>query len=302
MSQGPYQPGYEPEDGAPRQSRDGFPDAPTGRASARVPQPDWSPPQRPDSGPPSNYPPPQYAGPESPYDPQAQYRRPEQPYGAPEQSGFGGQQQGGFGGQQQPGGYGGQQQSGGYGGQQPGGYGAPPGGEGPPTGRIGGSASVSGAAGGGYGQQSYSPYGDPARSQYSDPTQYGDRGGPESSRFSALRYDEPGPGGLGAPEPPKKSKRGLIIGIVIAAVVVLALAAGGITYLLSSKSTSTFAVNSCVKRSGDKAETVSCSTAGSYQIVSKVGSPSQCPDQGQPYVVLQEKGKADQVLCLKPSK
>jgi hypothetical protein len=72
--------------------------------------------------------------------------------------------------------------------------------------------------------------------------------------------------------------------------------------MLSSKSSNNFVVNSCVKRSGDKAQSVSCSTSGAYQIVSKVGSPSQCPDQAQPYVVLQEKGKTDQVLCLKPSK
>jgi hypothetical protein len=266
MSQGPYPPGYEPPDGAQppgRPPREGYPDAPTGRASARVPQPDWSQQQRPDAGAPSNYPTPQYAGPESPSDPHSAYRRPGQPpFGGAEQ-----QQQPGFGGQ-----------GGGFGGT----YGA----SGTPTFQPPGQ---------------YGEPGEPGRpSQYGDPTQYGggDRG-PEG-RFSALRYDE-APGGPGGP-PPAKSKRGLIIGVVIAAVAVLALAAVGVTWMLSSKSSNNFAVNSCVKRSGDKAETVSCSTSGSYQIVSKVGSPSQCPDQGQPYVILQEKGKTDQVLCLKPSK
>jgi hypothetical protein len=251
MSQGPYPPGYEPADGADprgRQPREGYPDPPTGRASARVPQPDWSQ-QRPDSGAPSSYPTPQYAGPESPQDPHSAYRRPG------EQPGFGGTY---------------------------GSAGAP---TFPPPGQYGESPQ--------YG-------GEPGRSgQYGDPTQYGDRG--SETRFSALRYDEQPPGGPGGP-PPAKSRRGLIIGVVIAAVAVLALAAAGVTWLLSSKSGNNFAVNSCVKRSGDKAESTSCSTSGSYQIVSKVGSPSQCPDQAQPYVVLQEKGKTDQVLCLKPGK
>ena len=295
MSQGPYPPGYEPPDGTPppsRPPREGNPDAPTGRASARVPQPDWQQQQqRPEAGPQSNYPTPQYAGPESPQDPHSAYRRPgqppfgaEQPYGAGEQA-RGQQQQ-----PQQPG-FGGQ--GGGFGGS--GTYGAP--GQG---GTYGAAATPTFQPPGQYGEQGgYGAAGEPGRSsQYGDPTQYGDRA-PEG-RFSGLRYDEP-PGGPGGP-PPAKSKRGLIIGVVIAAVAVLALAAVGVTWMLSSKSGNNFAVNSCVKRSGDKAETVSCSTSGSFQIVSKVGSPSQCPDQAQPYVVLQEKGKSDQVLCLKPSK
>ena len=155
-----------------------------------------------------------------------------------------------------------------------------------------------------YGQpQQSGGFGEPGRypdpTQYQDPTQYGERGA-EAGRFSALRYEEPA-GGPPEQAPPK-SKRGLIIGVVVATVAVLVLAAIGVTYFLSSKSSSSnFAVNSCVRRSGDKAESVNCSTSGSFKIVSKVGSPNQCPDQQQPYVVLQEKGKADQVLCLKPS-
>jgi hypothetical protein len=264
MSQGPYPSGYDPADG----SQPG-----AGRGSARVPQPDWGTPQ--------------YAGPESPHDPHSQYRRPQQPSYDGEQPQGGG----GYGGQQPQGGggYGGQQPQGGFGQPGGGGYGGPP-----EQGGYGGSDRP----GGGYGSaQVYPPqpggYGD--ATQYHDPTQLGDRG-PEAGRYSSLRYDEP------APPEQQKSKRGLVIGVVIAAVAVLALAGAGVVYFLSSSGSSSFAVNSCVKKSGDKAESVSCSTTGSYQIVSKVSSPSQCPDQGQPYVVLQEKGKADQVLCLKPSK
>ncbi len=300
MSQGPYPPGYDPADDAPPPARrpgEGYPDAPpTGRASARVPQPEWPAPQRPESGAPSSYPTPHYAGPESPQDPHAQFRRP-QPYG--EQPPYGGP----------PGG--------GYGGQGGGTYGTPQGGTyGSPAGGFGGPPPERGP--GGYGGGTYPPQPgqydpgqpgqydpgqpgqyDPGRpSQYGDPTQqpYGDsEGGP----YSALRYDQAGPGG---PPPQQKSRRGLIISVVVAAVAVLALAAVGVTYFMSSKGGSNFAVDSCVRKSGDKAESVSCSTSGSYKIVSKVGSPSQCPDQAQPYVVLQEKGKGDQVLCLKPAK
>ena len=120
--------------------------------------------------------------------------------------------------------------------------------------------------------------------------------GPEPSRFANLRYDDP------AIEGPKKSKRGLIIGVVIAAVLVLALAGTGVFLLLNKTSKSaSFAVNSCVKKSDDKAIAASCTETGSYQIVSKVDSVDKCPDKGQPYVVLQESGKPDQVLCLKPA-
>jgi len=112
-----------------------------------------------------------------------------------------------------------------------------------------------------------------------------------------LRYDD-GPSG----PPPAKSKRGLIIGIVVAAVLLLGLVGAGVTWALSkSSSGSSFAVNSCVQKSDDKAVAVACSTAGAYQIVSKVDTVEKCPDRNQPYVVLQQSGKPDEVLCLKPA-
>jgi hypothetical protein len=120
--------------------------------------------------------------------------------------------------------------------------------------------------------------------------------GPEPGRFANLRYDDP------AIEAPRKSRRGLIIGIVVAAVVVLALAGAGVFIFLNKTSNAaTFAVNSCVKKSDDKAVAVSCTETGAYQIVSKVDTVDKCPDKGQPYVVLAESGKSDQVLCLKPA-
>jgi hypothetical protein len=197
------------------------------------------------------------------------------PYGAP---------------QPPPGVYGG---GGGFGTAQP--PAAPPSSPPPAAGRASGSASVPGA--GGYGpQQTFNPpgtYGTPAAQAHPPQPGYA---GPEPGRFANLRYDDP------AIEQPAKSRRGLVIGIVIAAVVVLALVGAGVFVLLNKTSNSaSFAVNSCVKKSDDKAIAASCTETGSYQIVSKVDSVDKCPDKGQPYVVLQENGKPDQVLCLKPA-
>ena len=50
-----------------------------------------------------------------------------------------------------------------------------------------------------------------------------------------------------------------------------------------------------------QATSVSCSESGAYTVVNNVDSPSKCSDQGQPYVLLQQHGVADQVLCLKPA-
>jgi len=129
---------------------------------------------------------------------------------------------------------------------------------------------------------------------YGTPTPYS---GPEPNRFAGLRYD-----GQPAAPAPKKSRRPLIIGIVVAAIVLLGLVGGGVTWALSKSSeTASFAVNSCVQKSDDKAIAVACSAAGAYQIVSKVDTVEKCPDRNQPYVVLSQSGKPDQVLCLKPA-
>jgi hypothetical protein len=145
---------------------------------------------------------------------------------------------------------------------------------------------------GGYSDPSRDPYGAPGRDPYGDPSRQ------EPSRYGNLRYDEEGD--LDGP-PPGKRRRGLIIGVVVAAVMLIALAAVGVTYFMSSNSNTSFAVGSCVQKSGDKAVGAACSVNGAYQILSKVDSPTKCPDPAQPFVILQEKGKPDQVLCLKPA-
>ena len=120
---------------------------------------------------------------------------------------------------------------------------------------------------------------------------------PAIARFRPDAGDEPGADG----QPPAKSRRGLIIGLAIAGVVLVALAAVAIVASMSGDKSGNYAVGQCVKQSGDKATNVSCSESGAYSIVSKVDSPSKCSDQGQPYVLLQQRGVADQVLCLKPA-
>jgi len=165
---------------------------------------------------------------------------------------------------------------GGYGG----GFGGPPQPGAPQSGPPASGPPPSGT----YGTPSY---GGPAQPPYA---------GPEPGRFAGLRYDDP------AIEAPARSKRGLIIGIVIAAVVVLVVIVVGVFLVLSKTSSSnSFAVGSCVKRADDKAISVACTDASAYRVMSKVDTVDKCPDKGQPYVVLQESGKADQVLCLKPA-
>jgi collagen type III alpha len=253
-------------------------------------------------------------------------------YGRPD---FGGQQgqPPGRGYPEQPGAYGGQPQSPGSYGTPPG-YGAGP--SGPPTGRVAGSASVSG--GGASGTASVSGpgvYGSPARPDQQYPPPYGPGGqpdgpqfgGPPTQQFGGGTYGagpgvygggQPGQFGQGGAEPPygpgggepygqgdepaKGGRRkGVIIGIVVAAVVVVAAVAIGVTMALS-KGGSNYAVGSCVKQSGDKAKSVSCTESGAYKILNKTDAASKCADQSQPYVVLQRSGSADQVLCLKPAK
>ncbi|MFI5915383.1 hypothetical protein [Dactylosporangium sp. NPDC051541] len=104
------------------------------------------------------------------------------------------------------------------------------------------------------------------------------------------------------PEPPVKSKRGLVVGLlIVAAVFLVAVAGTAIVVKISNAGGTSFAVNSCVKRDGDSATGVDCGNKDAFRIVSKVDKPESCSDAAQPYIVLQHKGEKDQVLCLRPA-
>jgi hypothetical protein len=272
-SEGPYPPGYEPADGAPPVGRRGQesypgPDALPGRASAsvRVPQPDeWSTPPGGQAAP-----------------------------------------QGGFGNAypNQPGTYGAQPPSSGPGTQSPF---APP----ETSMRIPSAPGVYGSPGGPSQYGAAQPHDAGDQTRVGSPYQAGyeqagyEQAGYEQAGYegSAPRVDEQQPGAgqtYGAP-PAKKSRRGLIIGVVIAVVVVVVLGAVGGYLAFSGGGSSNFPVGSCVKHSGDQATSVDCSASDAFKITSTTDSPTKCPDQAQPYVVLQRSGAADQVLCLKPA-
>jgi hypothetical protein len=120
---------------------------------------------------------------------------------------------------------------------------------------------------------------------------------PAAARFRPDAPDELDPGTGG---PPAKSRRNLLIGLAIAAVVVVALVAVALVVTMSGNKND-YAVGSCVKQDGDKAVATACSDNAAFSIVNSVDQPTKCADQTQPYVVLQRSGKAPEVLCLKPA-
>jgi hypothetical protein len=195
------------------------------------------------------------------------------------------------------------------GGNRPGEYGAPttqfaggPGQYGEGAGQYGGAAGAgTGQFGGNQPGQYGAPVGGPGQyggnqaGQYGAPGQYGSAPDPAMARFRPGSGDEPGDG-----QPEAKNRRGLIIGLAIAGVVIVALIAVAVVASMSGDKSGDYAVGKCVKQSGDTATSVACSESGAYSIVNKVDSASKC-DQSQPYVLLQRSGVADQVLCLKPA-
>jgi hypothetical protein len=102
--------------------------------------------------------------------------------------------------------------------------------------------------------------------------------------------------------PPPNEGTGSHNGLLIAVGVVVLLAVVGLTAFMWPRDSSDpqFAVNSCVKQSGNSAVAADCDAVGAFTIVAKVERMEQCPDQGrQPYV---EFGTGrSRILCLKPA-
>jgi hypothetical protein len=95
-------------------------------------------------------------------------------------------------------------------------------------------------------------------------------------------------------------RRLLIIGLIAAAALVL-IAAVGVVAMNALGSSSSFAVGSCVKQSGNEAKQVDCDSDGAFKVVSKETKREDCADQAQPYVLI-ERGSKKEVLCLAPAK
>jgi hypothetical protein len=100
--------------------------------------------------------------------------------------------------------------------------------------------------------------------------------------------------------PPRKSRRGLIVGLVIAAVLAV-MAAAGVVVTGYFNQSSSFAVGSCVRQDGNRARQASCSDANAFTVVAKVTKQEQCSDANQPYVVIERPGSTPEVLCLRPA-
>ena len=192
----------------------------------------------------------------------------------PAQSGFGQPPtQGGFGqpgeyGQTQPGEYG---QAGGYGGQQP------------------------------YGQSGQPVSGAPAADSWYQ------GGQPDGQRFGEpfASAEEPSGGMYGSStgaQPPVKKRRGAMVGLIVVVVlIVLAAGGAGVMYYLKGSGDANFAVGSCVKQSGNSAVSVSCSDKSAFKVVTKTSNQTNCPDQNQPFVVVEHDGGQDDVFCLRPA-
>lgn len=185
--------------------------------------------------------------------------------------------------------------TGGYG-QQPGGtpgmYGQPPASEAAPFGQYAGGGP------GMYGQQQPGVFGQQQPGEFGQQSFGGPMGGEGES--SSGMYGQPA-----APEVTAESKKRRTLMIVLAAVAVLVvLAAGGtgVMMYLTGKSGSSFAVNSCVKKSGESAVSTSCSDGNAYKIVTKTTTQANCPDQNQPFVIIEHDDGENDVLCLRPAK
>jgi hypothetical protein len=101
--------------------------------------------------------------------------------------------------------------------------------------------------------------------------------------------------------PPRKSRKGLIIALVVAAVLVVVGIGGYVGWSLTNQ-TSAFTVGACVKQDGSAGVIVDCSTSGAFRITSIEDSVTACPDANQPSLVLTGGvGGSRKYACLAPA-
>jgi hypothetical protein len=184
-------------------------------------------------------------------------------------------------------------------------FGAPPYGQAPAGGQNAPASPPQGAPnyGGGFdrlgpqpgqpGQQGQpGPYGSPVYGQ-----QQGDPGRRDGGQ-APTGWAEPGQ----EPQPPAgKSKRGLIVTVIVVAVLIVVGVGAFVGWSLTNK-TSDFTVGACVKQDGSDAVITDCAGgSGVFKIASIVDAENGCPDANQPSLVLTERvGGAKKWACLTP--
>lgn len=151
-----------------------------------------------------------------------------------------------------------------------------------------------GQASGGYPGQATPGYPGQPTNVYGTPS-----GPPAQGADDATAVVGAAPGSF-PPASQRKNKRLLLVLALVAAVVVLAGIGTAVTLALRGSSTS-FAINDCVKESSGKAVKASCSDSKAYRVINKVSQPPQCADPNQPYVLVEHKGSKTEVLCLRPA-
>jgi hypothetical protein len=135
---------------------------------------------------------------------------------------------------------------------------------------------------GGYGQQ----YGQPAP----------DSGRPHSSQpTGGWPYVESAP-----TPPPRKTRKGLIIGLIVAAVVLVVGIGGYVGWSLTTQG-SEFEVGTCVTQEGNAATVVDCGTEGAFRITAIEDTDATCPDPNQPTLLLTGPMGSRSYACLEPT-
>jgi hypothetical protein len=109
----------------------------------------------------------------------------------------------------------------------------------------------------------------------------------------------PGPGD--APEPPaRRPRKGLIIGLIAAAILVVVGVGGYVGWSLTTQQGG-YEVGTCVKQEGTGAAVVDCGAEGAYRITSIEDSGDSCPDPNQPTLQLSGPVGSRSYACLEPA-
>jgi hypothetical protein len=104
----------------------------------------------------------------------------------------------------------------------------------------------------------------------------------------------------GAPPEERKSRKGLIIALIVVAIVLVVAIGGYVGWSLTTRG-SEFVEGACVKQSGNDAVVVDCSTTGAYRITKIADNEADCTDANQPTVVLTGPIGNRRYACLAPA-